>query len=68
MTKQVEVPANLANDLIWGAQAIADYLGCPRWQVYYLARNGNIPVQKLGKKTMVARRSELDRATSALKE
>jgi len=46
----------LADDLIWGASAIADELGVTVQSVYYLIRTHKIPVSKLGPKTVIASR------------
>jgi hypothetical protein len=54
----------LSGDLIWGAQAIADYIKRPVRSVYYLIDRGILPVTKLGPRTIVARASEIDRALS----
>ena len=57
-------PPVLPGDLIWGAQAIADYISRPVRTVYYLIDKGALPVTKLGPRTIVARTSEIDRAFS----
>jgi excisionase family DNA binding protein len=53
------------DDFLWGAAAIADYLSIPRWKVYYLLSKKHLPATKLGAKTIVARKSELDASMSA---
>lgn len=53
---------NLTDDLLWGAKAIAEYIGRTRSQTYWLINSKAIPAKKLGSRTIVARRSELDRA------
>jgi hypothetical protein len=60
MTKQS--PNNLPNDILWGCAAIARYIRRSERQTYYLAATGAIPTRKLGPRTLVARKSELDRA------
>jgi len=50
------------DDLLWGAQAIADEIGAPLDRVYYLIRKKKIPVTKLGPKTIIASRRKLRRA------
>ena len=65
MTKNVEVPSNLANDLLWGADEIGSYLRRKRNAVYHLAAKGFIPTKKIGA-TLVALRSELDRSIASL--
>jgi hypothetical protein len=55
----------LAEDLLIGAEAIADELGVDRDQVYYLARTKKLPIGKLGK-NLIASRSKLRRAIQNL--
>ncbi|HEY1490476.1 MAG TPA: hypothetical protein VGF90_05495 [Verrucomicrobiae bacterium] len=50
------------DDLLWGAQAIADFLGIPVDSVYYLIRRKRLPIGKLGPKTIIASRKKLQRA------
>jgi hypothetical protein len=57
-----------ADDLIWGAKAIADELGIPLTRVYYLIRTKRIPFKKLGPKTIIASRRQLQRALSQIVE
>ncbi|PWJ79793.1 excisionase family DNA binding protein [Pseudaminobacter salicylatoxidans] len=45
-------------NLIWGAGAIADELGCDRRRAFYLLEKGEIPAKKVGGKWVV-RRDEL---------
>lgn len=52
------------DDLMWGAEEIANYIQRPIRTVYYLIDRGVLPVKKLGPRTLVARRSEIDRAFS----
>jgi hypothetical protein len=61
----------LADDLLWGAQAIADFLGVSVNTVYYYIRKNSdkktaekdkLPISKLGHKTIVASRKKLARA------
>jgi hypothetical protein len=56
--------AKAGDDLIWGAQAIADELGIPLHRVYYLIRTRRIPVTRLGAKTLICSRKRLQRALS----
>ena len=49
-------------DLLTGAKAIADYLGWPVRKVFYAQRH--LPIGTVGR-TLIARKSELDRALSA---
>jgi hypothetical protein len=57
--KQITTPSD---DLLWGAQAIADFLGVPLARIYYEIRMKRLPISKLGKKTVVASRKKLQRA------
>jgi hypothetical protein len=54
--------ATPSDDLLWGAQAIADFLGIKIDRVYYLIRTKRLPIAKLGRKTVVASRRKLQRA------
>jgi hypothetical protein len=51
-----------SDDLLWGAQAIADYLGVTTDRVYYIIRTKRLPIKKLGHRTVVASRKKLQRA------
>jgi hypothetical protein len=57
-----EKQAAPSDDLLWGAQAIADFLGISVNRVYYLIREKQLPIAKLGRKTVVASRKKLQRA------
>ena len=57
-----EKQATPREDLLWGAQAIADFLGITIDRVYYLIRTKQLPIAKLGRKTVVASRKKLQRA------
>jgi hypothetical protein len=63
---QLQSTPPLGDDLIWGAQAIADELGIPIDRAYYLIRKKRIPAAKLGQKTIVASRKALKRALTAI--
>jgi excisionase family DNA binding protein len=52
----------LSDDLLWGGQEVADFLGVPLDRVYYLIRTKRLPIAKLGHKTIVASRKKLERA------
>ncbi len=61
------IPQSLRDDLLTGAVDIAAFLG-PRWtkrKIYYAAERGTLPISRVGE-TLVARKSELNRALSAL--
>lgn len=64
--KQGLVPSNLPSDILWGAEAIARHINRSRSQVFYLVRKGRIPVKKVGPRTLLARKSELDRTLAKL--
>jgi hypothetical protein len=55
-------PLPPSDDLLWDGQAVADFLGIPLTRVYYLIRTGQLPIAKLGRKTIVASRRKLQRA------
>jgi len=62
--------SDLSDDLLVGAQAIADHLGWSVRRVYHLADKGALPVNRLKAASdrwglITARKSELDRALSA---
>ena len=61
---EAEKQAALSDDLIWGAQAIADELNVPLQRIYYLIRTKKIPHTKIGPKTIIASRRQLRRALS----
>jgi hypothetical protein len=54
--------STLANDALWGAEAIARYIGQPLRKTRYLISTGALPVQKLGARTILARKSQIDKA------
>lgn len=60
--KNIQVPSNLPGDVLWGVDAIATYIKRKRSATYYLIAKGHIPAKKLGPRTIMARKSELDRA------
>ena len=52
---------SLKDDLLTGAQAIADYIGEDKRKAYYLLENGLIPGRKRGAE-WISRKSSLDQA------
>lgn len=60
--KNIQVPSNLPGDVLWGVEAIAAYIKRKRSATYYLIAKGFIPAKKLGRRTIIARKSELDHA------
>jgi hypothetical protein len=68
---ETEKQASPSADLLWGAQAVADFLGVSTDRIYYFIRknsnpktpaNEKLPIGKLGRKTVVASRKKLQRA------
>ena len=55
----------LADDLLIGADAIAEELGVDRAQVYYFVRKKKLPIGRLGR-SLIASRSKLRRAIANL--
>jgi hypothetical protein len=55
----------IADDVLYGAQAIAAYLNWPVRRIYHFAAQGHLPVVKVGPH-LVARKHELDRRLSAV--
>ena len=66
MKKVIEVPSNLANDILWGVGEIAAHIKRTRAQTYYLIAKGVIPADKLGAKTIVGRKSKINRALAGV--
>jgi hypothetical protein len=71
MSTVEEKPATPSDDLLWGAEQVAAFLGVSVDRVYYLIRknadpntpkNEKLPIAKLGRKTIVASRKKLQRA------
>ena len=56
-------PTSLADDLLTGAAAIAEYLGWNQRRIYHAASQGYLPIGRAGQ-LLIARKSELDRALS----
>jgi hypothetical protein len=52
------------DDLLWGTQAIADYLGKSLTETQYLVRIKAIPVGRLGPKTIIASKRRLQKHIS----
>jgi hypothetical protein len=51
-----------SDDLLWGAAAIAEFLGISVDRVYYLIRTKRLPIAKLGRRSIVASKKKLQRA------
>ncbi|TAT82460.1 hypothetical protein [Rhizobium ruizarguesonis] len=45
---QVINETELRDDLLWGAGAIARYIGRSKRQTYYLLEKGQVPARKIG--------------------
>lgn len=56
-------PTALADDLLTGAAAIAEYLGWNQRRIYHAASQGYLPIGRAGQ-LLIARKSELNRALS----
>jgi hypothetical protein len=48
------------DDVLWGVAAIAGYIRRTERQTYYLISKKAIPAKKLGARTIIARKSEID--------
>ena len=53
--------SKVGNDLLWGTQAIADYIDRSLTETQYLIRIGALPIGRLGRKTLFASKRQLDR-------
>ncbi len=62
-----ELPNKLSDDILWGVEQIAAHIGRDRSKVYYLIRHGKIPAKKLGPKTIVGFKSQIDKALARVK-
>ncbi len=49
-----------SGDLLWGAAAIAGHIKRSLRQTYYLIEQEKLPVKKLGPRTIVGSRAEID--------
>ncbi len=49
------------DDVLWGTQAIADYIGKSLSETQYLIRAGALPIGRLGPKTLFASKRLLRR-------
>ena len=64
MSRKNSLTGTLADDVIWGVNGkngIAAELGIKPAQAYYLIARGVIPVRRLGHRTLVASRKQLQR-------
>jgi len=51
----------VSDDVLWGVQAIADYIGLSLTATQYLVRIDALPVGRLGPKTIFASKRQLRR-------
>jgi hypothetical protein len=58
-TQSTQRTAALADDLVWGAEAIGNVIGVDRTKIYYLIKTKKIPVSRVNKRTLVASRRKL---------
>jgi hypothetical protein len=62
--KTAQPGIHLADDLVWGAEAIGAVLGINRERVYYLIKTkdtSKIPVSRINDRTLVASRRKLQK-------
>jgi hypothetical protein len=57
-TEQQAAPGD---DLVWGCQEIADYIGLSLREVQYLVRKKKLPIGRLGPKLLFASKRQLRR-------
>lgn len=55
---------DLASDLIKGCKAASAFTGLPERTIYHLAESGKVPVIRMGKRMLLFRKSDLERAFS----
>ena len=55
----------LSDDLLWGAQAIADEIGVDKRKAFYLLETRGIPAQKVGALWVASRRTLREVLTGA---
>jgi hypothetical protein len=58
-------PQQVADDVLWGTQKIADFIGVSLVGCQYLIRRKKLPVGRLGPKTIFASKRELARHFTA---
>lgn len=56
---------DLANDLVWGAKAIASALGVDTRTGFYLLEKGLVPAKKVGRAWVASRRQLREHLTPA---
>lgn len=55
----------LADDLIKGAAAAAEFTGLPVGTIYHLSATGRLPCIRMSSRMLLFRKSDLERAFSA---
>ena len=63
LAKAGENPDSLSDDLLTGANEIAEFLGWSRRRVYYAAEKGYLPIKSVGR-LLISRKSALIKAVS----
>jgi hypothetical protein len=53
--------ASVAEDILWGTQAIADFLGRSLHETQYLIRKRALPIGRLGPKLLFSSKQQLQR-------
>ena len=66
MSDQAGEPQQVSDDLLWGTQAIADYIGRSLTETQYLIRIRALPVGRLGPKTLFASKKQLHKTLTAV--
>jgi hypothetical protein len=62
MSRKESPPESLADDILWGIKGkhgIAAELGLKAEQVYYMHRRGQLPIRRVGHRTLTASRTAL---------
>jgi excisionase family DNA binding protein len=54
--------SELRDDLRDGVGTIADYTGLQKRKVYYLIEKGVLPIRRLGHRTIIGRKSQINAA------
>jgi hypothetical protein len=61
MDDATEQQVAAGDDLLWGCQEIADYIGLSLREVQYLVRKKKLPIGRLGPKLLFASKRQLRR-------
>jgi hypothetical protein len=65
MSDQAREPQQVSDDLLWGTQAIASYIGRSLTETQYLIEIRALPVGRLGPKTLFASKKQLQKTLTA---